>query len=248
MRKLIVGRILNLSPAIAALLVATSSVPVYAVGDDFAHGDKGDGRGKLWMEIKDVGMTLEEANAEIENEPQFATSWEDRARVYFAKGMYAEALKDINHAKSLDKENPSIYTLSKYTRLNLGDSIGFVEDALTQAMLWDDPHIAFNIRHFDKSQHDEVLAAIETRRGEWSHTDSMKGILLYEWNRKEEALACFEKQLREAPDYCAYSGKATILEEMGKRSEAITLLKEGLNKIPGHLYLQEHLDQLLSKN
>lgn len=64
MRKMIVGRILNLRPVIAALLVAASSMPVYAVGDDFANGDKGDGRGKLWMEIKDVGMTLEEANAE----------------------------------------------------------------------------------------------------------------------------------------------------------------------------------------
>lgn len=67
MRKLIVGRILNLSPAIAALLVAASSVSVYAVVDDFANGDKENGKGKLWMEIEDVGMTLEEANAEIEN-------------------------------------------------------------------------------------------------------------------------------------------------------------------------------------
>ncbi len=67
MRKLIVGRILKPSPLIAALLVAASGMPVYAVGDDFANGDKGDGRGKLWMEIEDVGMSLEEANAEIEN-------------------------------------------------------------------------------------------------------------------------------------------------------------------------------------
>lgn len=35
MRKLIVGRIFNLSPVIAALLVTVSSMPVYAVGDDF---------------------------------------------------------------------------------------------------------------------------------------------------------------------------------------------------------------------
>lgn len=67
MRNLIVGRIFNLSLAIAALLVTVSSMPVYAVGDDFTNGDKGDGRVKLWMEIEDVGMTLEEANAEIEN-------------------------------------------------------------------------------------------------------------------------------------------------------------------------------------
>ena len=112
-------------------------------------------------------------------------------------------------------------------------------------MLWDDPHIASNIRHFEKYQHEDVLNAIERRRGEWSHTDSMKGILLYEWNRKEEALACFEKQLAVAPDYSAYSGKAKILEEMGNKTEAIALLKNGLKQFPDHLYLKEHLDTLL---
>lgn len=248
MRKLIVGRILNPNPVIAALLLAMSNIPIYAAGDDSINTKQDTVSGKLWIEIEDNGLTLDEANALIERDPQCADSWLARARVYYKRGLFSEALKDIEKAKTLDDKNPSLYSLSKYTHLNLGDSIGFVEDALTQAMLWDDPHIAFNIRHFDKSQHNEVLEAIEARRGEWSHTDSMKGILLYDWDRKEEALACFEKQLEEAPDYCAYSGKATILEDLGKRSEAIILLKEGLEKFPGHLYLQEHLEQLLSKN
>jgi len=178
------------------------------------------GKGLIYWELEEAQAALENINLSIDANPNFATTFHNKAWLLMDLERYEEALNTIERAIALEQPNTNYYVLKGQILLNL-EEYSAAETAYTQAIALSPRADLYNIR----------------------------GLIYFELQEWEKAETDYSQAVEVNPEYFfAYVNRGYLYDQQGKPENAIADYSQAIKIDPqliaayinrGEIYVQQ---------